>query len=338
MESPRAQFSEEEVEREARRLYEKMFRVQWNMDTCRIYAPLTLEINQLKREKDAVILAHSYQTPDIIYGVADFVGDSYGLGLEASRTTASTIVFCGVRFMAETAKILNPGKRVLLPAPDAGCSLSESITAEDVRKLRKENPGASIVCYVNTGAAVKAECDAVCTSANALKVVEAMPSQNVVFLPDQFMAQNLAAQTKKEIVGWKGKCVVHEQFTAEKIKAVRLQYPKSKILVHTECAPDIVSLADLAGGTTDMVRYAKTSDAKQFVMVTECGLSDRMRVELPEKEFVSACNLCPYMKRVTLEKVRQALQQPTREHVIEIPEGVRVRAKRALERMLEIGS
>ncbi|MBU1197658.1 quinolinate synthase NadA [Candidatus Micrarchaeota archaeon] len=331
-------FTDAEIEEETNRLQRQLARLNWSPEACRIYAPMTLEIHQLKKKKNAVILAHSYQTPDIIYGVADFVGDSYGLSVQASKTSADTIVFCGVRFMAETAKILSPQKTVILPAPDAGCSLAESITGADVRKLKQEHPNAGVVCYVNTNADVKAECDVICTSANALKIVEAMPQNEILFLPDEYMAKNIARETEKKIISWKGRCIVHEEFNERKIKAVKKQYPGVKILVHTECAPSVIREADLAGGTSDMVRYAKTSDARQFMLVTECGLSDRMRVEMPEKEFVGTCNLCPYMKRVSLSRIQQALENPQPDQFVYVNEPIRGQAFRSLKKMLEIGS
>ncbi len=324
------------VHAEAERLFGKLSKLGWTMDECLLYAPLTLEINALKAEKNAVILAHSYQTPDIVYGIADFVGDSYQLSAEAAQTPADTIVFCGVRFMAETAKILSPQKTVLLPAPDAGCSLSESITAQDVRDLKARHPGVPVVTYVNTSADVKAESDVCCTSANALKIVNALPDRRIIFLPDEFMAKNLAKQTDKTLIGWHGRCIVHEEFDAQKLRAVRAANPGVKILVHTECKPDVVDEADLAGGTSDMVKYVKSSDSTKFMLVTECGLSDRMRAEIPQKQIVGTCNLCPYMKRNNLINVLEALRNPAPEQVVQIEEGVRLGAKKALDRMFEL--
>lgn len=306
------------------------------MDECLLYAPLTLQINQLKAQKDAMVLAHSYQTPDIVYGIADFVGDSYELSKKAVESKAQTIVFCGVRFMAETAKIMNPHKTVLLPAPDAGCSLSESITAEDVRQLKKENPGCPVVVYVNTSADVKAESDVCCTSANALKIINALPQPKIIFIPDEFMSKNLQMLTEKQLVGWAGRCIVHERFGKEQVQAVREQFPGVKILAHTECPPDVIREVDLAGGTGDMIRYMKSSDASTFMLVTECGLGDRMRAELPEKRVVGTCNLCPYMKKNKLLNVLTALQEPTVEQIVDIPEAVRIKADAALQRMFEL--
>lgn len=329
-------FSPDQVQAEAGRLFEKLQNLGWSMNECLLYAPLTLQINQLKAQKDAIVLAHSYQTPDIVYGIADFVGDSYELSKKARESPAKTIVFCGVRFMAETAKIMNPEKSVLLPAPDAGCSLSESITAEDVRLLKKENPGCPVVVYVNTSAEVKAESDVCCTSANALKILNALPDQKIIFIPDEFMTKNLQKLTDKQLVGWAGRCIVHERFGKDQVRAVREQFPGVKILAHTECPPDVIADVDLAGGTGDMIRYMKVSDASTFMLVTECGLGDRMRAEMPQKRVVGTCNLCPYMKKNNLLNVLQSLQSPQPAQIVDIPEHVRVRAQASLERMFEL--
>jgi quinolinate synthase len=284
----------------------------------------------------AVILAHSYVTPDVQFGIADCRGDSLGLSEKARDTDADVIVFCGVRFMAETAKILSPAKTVLLPAPDAGCSLSEGVTADDVRRLRRAHPAAAFVCYVNTSAAVKAECDVVCTSANALAIVEGVPEREIVFLPDRFMAANLARLTKKTVIGFDARCIVHETFTEATALAWRRAWPEAQLLVHTESRPEVVALADLAGGTGDMIEYIRKSDARQFMLVTECGLSDRMRVEFPDREFLGTCSLCPHMKRSDLRNVLQVLTAPRPEQVIEVAEDLRVRALRSIERMFAL--
>ncbi|MFH1391078.1 MAG: quinolinate synthase NadA [Candidatus Diapherotrites archaeon] len=329
-------YSEKEVENEAEKLYEKLQKVKFSKEKCIALAPLTLEINKIKKEKNAVILAHSYQTPDIIYGVADFTGDSLELSKQAASTEAEIIVFAGVKFMAETAKILSPKKTVLLPSIEAGCSLSESITAEDVRKLKQKYPNVPIVCYVNTTAEVKAECNACCTSANALKVVESFKEEKVIFLPDELMAQNIQNQTNKKIIFWDGLCVVHKDFNVKDIEEVKEKYPGVKILVHTECSPSVVDLADYAGGTTGMVEYAKTHSDENFMMVTECGLTERMKVELTGKKFVGLCELCPYMKKNTLELILQVLKKPEKEQVIELDKKVILKAKKAIDYMMEI--
>ncbi|MEK7865661.1 MAG: quinolinate synthase NadA [Planctomycetota bacterium] len=327
-----------EYAQETDRLLSAMSKVGWSRELCELHAPLTLEIERLKREQDAVVLAHSYQVPEICYGVADFRGDSLALAQFGRTAKASKIVLAGVRFMAETAKILSPEKTVLHPASDAGCSLSESITAEDVRRLRAQHPGRPVVCYVNTSAAVKAEVDVCCTSANAMQIINALPDQEIVFIPDALMAQNLQKLTTKRLIPWNGKCIVHESFSGEKLAAHRASFPDARIMVHTECAPEVVGMADLAGGTSDMMRYVRESGAKRFMVITECGLADRMRIEFPDREFVGACSLCPYMKRVDLANIRQVLTAPRPDQVVEIEESVRVRAERSLTRMLEIGA
>lgn len=330
--------SPSQVSEESDRLLAAMSKVGWSRELCDLHAPLTLEIARVKRAQDAVLLAHSYQVPEICYGVADFRGDSLALAEFGRKSRASTIVLAGVRFMAETAKILSPEKTVLHPAPDAGCSLSESITAEDVRRMREEHPGCPVVCYVNTSAAVKAEVDVCCTSANALQVIEALPQDRILFVPDALMAQNLQKLTRKTLIPWKGSCIVHESFSGEKLLAHRAAYPDAKILVHTECAPEVVGMADLAGGTNDMMSYVRASAARRFMVITECGLADRMRIEFPDREFVGACSLCPYMKRVDLGNILQVLTSPRPDQVVEIEESVRARAERSLTRMLETGA
>ncbi|VVB99523.1 Quinolinate synthase A [uncultured archaeon] len=289
----------------------------------------------MKKQKNAVILCHNYQRPEILLGIADFAGDSYGLSVEARKTDADVIAFCGVHFMAETAKILNPQKKVLIPSLEAGCSLAESITAKDVRQLKSEHPGVPAVCYVNTSAEVKAECDVCCTSANALKVIEAMPGNEVIFVPDKFMAANLQARAKKKIIAWSGKCIVHDSFSAEQVLEYRHSYPGLKVLAHTECLPEVVSLADMAGGTTDMINYIAASKEKRFLIATECGMSDLLRERFPDKEFITPCSICPYMKKITLENVLEALEKEMFE--VKVPENVREKAKKALDRMIEIG-
>lgn len=328
--------SRAELEREAERLHGALEHLGWARQECAPFAPLTLEIRKRAAAAGATIIAHSYQTPDILYGIADFRGDSLALSLEASKTAADAIVFCGVRFMAETAKILSPGKTVLLPAADAGCSLDESITAGDVRELRRRYPDAGVVCYVNTKAEVKAESDVCCTSANAMQVVEGIPQKRILFVPDNLMGRNVQQQTEKEIIPWHGTCIVHETFTRESLQAHRRHYPDAEILVHTECNPEVIDGADLAGGTNDMIRHIRNSPSRRFMLVTECGMADRMRVDFPDREFVGTCVLCPHMKRTELRKVLQVLTDPQPDQIIEVEESVRVRAKRSLDRMFEI--
>jgi quinolinate synthase len=310
----------------------------YSEERCDAIADLVTEIQQLKRDRNAVVLAHNYQRPEI-FQVADFVGDSLELAREATKVDAEVIVFCGVHFMAETAKILNPSRRVILPDLRAGCSLADSVTAEDLAErkaeLRAVYPDLAVVGYVNTTADVKAECDACCTSSNAVRVVDALPSEHILFVPDRNLAAHVQSQTRKTIIAWDGNCYVHQQITPEQIAAVRAGLPQVKILAHPECRKDVLALADAVLSTSGMVRYAKESPAQEFLVVTECGLSDRLLLEVPEKRFYKSCKLCAYMKMITLEGTRDALRDLAPE--ITLPEDVRVRAARALERMLELG-
>ena len=326
---------DKEILEEANRLLSKLGALDYTLNECLLLASTTLKINRLKKEKNAVILAHNYQRPEILFGVADFVADSFALSVEAKKTTADIIVFCGVQFMAETAKILNHSKKVLIPSLEAGCSLSESITGADVRMLKAQHPKVPVVCYVNTSAEVKAECDVCCTSANALKVIESLRGNEGIFLPDEYMAKNLQAQTKKKLHSWEGRCVVHEIFTPEQIDAYKKQYPDAKVLSHLECDSSVIALSDLAGGTSDMYNYIKNSDAKQFMLVTECGMSDLLRSHFPAKQFITPCSICPYMKKIHLDNVLESLEKE--KFGVKIPEDIRVRAQKSLERMLQIG-
>jgi len=335
---PSSAVNEQAIQREAWRLYTQLGTVGWHQAECELIAPLTLEINRLKHQLNAVVLAHSYQTPDIIYGIADHVGDSLGLSQEAAATNADVIVFCGVRFMAETAKILSPHKRILLPAPEAGCSLADSITAEDVRALKRQHPGIPVVCYVNTSAEVKAESDACCTSANTLAVIEAMPGDRVIFIPDKLMAANVQEHTAKEIITWDGTCIVHEDFGEAEFAAFKAQYPDAALLAHTECMPTVVALADMAGSTSGMERYIASHDQiKQFMLVTECGMSDKLKVQFPDRQFIGSCVLCPYMKKIELRNVLAAMTEPTPEQLVALDPDIIKRARHALNKMLVIG-
>ena len=324
-----------DLQKETNRLFGKLHHLGWSRDDCELIAPVTQEINELKQEQNAVILAHSYQTPDIMYGVGDYIGDSYGLSVRATEHPAQKIIFCSVYFMGETAKLLNPDKEVLVPRV-AGCSLADSITGEQVRTLRNEHPDAGIVCYVNTYAEVKAESDACCTSANAVEVVEAMPQDEILFIPDRLMGLNLAKITSKTILTWDGTCVVHEGFDVDSVRDIRKRFPGVKILAHPECTPGLVSEVDYAGGTSGMLNYVKTSNAKTFMLVTECGLTDRFKSEFKDKEIVGTCILCPYMKEIRLDDVLKALKEPAPEQTIEIPVDIAARAKRSLDRMFEL--
>lgn len=290
----------------------------------------------LKRERNAVILAHNYQTPEIFHTVADIVGDSLALAREAAKTNADVIVLAGVHFMAETAKLLNPEKTVLIPDMEAGCSLAESITAEDVRELRKRHPGVPVVTYVNTSAAVKAESDICCTSGNAKKVIASLGVDRVIMLPDEFLAQNTAAQMPDiEIITWKGHCEVHERFTPQDIRDVRESYPDVVVLAHPEAPPEVVAEADFAGSTARMAEFVGEKRPSRVALITECSMSDNVAVLYPEIEFVRPCNLCPHMKRITLPKIRQALEQ--RRHEVTIDPAVAEKARLAVERMLAVG-
>ena len=291
-------------------------------------------ILQLKRERDAVILAHNYQTPEIFHGVADIVGDSLALAREAARTDASVIVLCGVHFMAETAKLLNPGKTVLIPDLEAGCSLAESITGADVRLLRQRYPGVPVVSYVNTSAEVKAETDVCCTSGNALAVIESLGVPRVIMLPDEYLARNIAAQTSVEVIAWHGRCEVHERFSADDIRQLRAGHPGVVVLAHPECSPEVVAVADFVGSTQGMNDYVVQKRPPRVVLITECSMSDNVAAQHPELEFVRPCNLCPHMKRITLPGIRHALETMT--HAIEVPAEIAAPARRAVERMLAV--
>jgi quinolinate synthase len=298
------------------------------------FAPDIDAILRLKRERDAVILAHNYQTPEIFHCVADIVGDSLALAREAMKADAAVIVLAGVHFMAETAKLLNPAKRVLIPDLRAGCSLAESISAADVRLLRQRYRGVPIVTYVNTSAAVKAESDICCTSGNAKKVVESLGVPRVIMLPDEYLAQNVARETGVEIITWAGHCEVHERFTAQDIERLRRQHPGVVVLAHPECPPEVVAEADFAGSTAAMIDYVGKEHPPKVVLMTECSMSDNVAVQHPEVEFIRPCNLCPHMKRITLSRIRRALETMT--HEVTIDPAVAAPARRAVERMLAI--
>ncbi|MDX8493077.1 quinolinate synthase NadA [Mesorhizobium sp. VK22B] len=288
----------------------------------------------LKRERNAVILAHNYQTPEIFHCVADIVGDSLALARKAMTVDAQVIVLAGVHFMAETAKLLNPGKTVLIPDLGAGCSLADSITAADVRLMRQRYPGVPVVTYVNTSAAVKAESDICCTSGNALAIVESLGTPRVIMLPDEYLARNIATQTKVEIIAWKGHCEVHERFTPADIRELREAHPGVTVLAHPECPPEVVAEADFAGSTAAMSDYVGRHKPARVVLMTECSMSDNVAIEHPEVDFVRPCNLCPHMKRITLANIRAALEE--NRHVVTIDPDVADRARRAVERMLAV--
>lgn len=297
-------------------------------------APLIHAINQLKKERNAVILAHNYMTPDIFHGVADIVGDSLQLAKEAAKAEADVIVQCGVHFMAETSKILSPEKTVLIPDMDAGCSLAESITGEDVRKLRQMHPGVPIITYVNTSAEVKAECDICCTSSNAVQVVEAMGTNKVLLVPDQYLAANVAKQTDVEVLTYAGSCEVHERFTAEELREYREIDPDVKIIAHPECPPEVVAEADFAGSTSHMIDWVQDNLPEKVMLITECSMADNVASSTPGVNYVRPCNLCPHMKRITLQKILDCLLNMSGE--VFVDEAVAARARTAVERMINL--
>jgi quinolinate synthase len=324
----------EEVAAATDHIYEKVKgsipRFEWEM-----HAPLIAEINRIKKEKNAVILGHNYMVPEIFHGVSDFVGDSLGLSIIARDSEADVIVFCGVHFMAETAKILNPSRTVLIPDPEAGCSLSESITPADVRLLKERYPGVPVVTYVNTPAAIKAESDICCTSANAVSVVESLGVDRVIFLPDEYLGRNVANQTDVNVITWAGRCIVHEQFTVDEIRAYRAQYPGIEVIAHPECSPEVCAECDFVGSTTAMIDYLDEAKSSRVIMVTECSMSDNVAEAHPEIEFVRPCTICPHMKKITLGNTLASLQEM--KHEVFVEEQMRLKALRAVERMLEIG-
>ena len=286
----------QEVKKATNHIYQKISKVLPEIEWAS-HAPYIHEINKLKKEKNAVILAHNYQTPEIYHGVSDFAADSLALAVEASKTSADIIVMAGVHFMAETAKLMSPNKKVLLPDMGAGCSLSSSITGEDVRNLKKQHPGVPVVSYVNTSAEVKAETDVCCTSANAVKIVKSLGVKKVIFLPDNYLAQYVASQTDVEIISWKGICMVHDQFNDQEIHEIRKNNPEIKIIAHPECPPDVIKASDFAGSTSGMIKYVKDNQPKKVMMVTECSMSDNIQVENPNVEFIRPCNLCPHIEK-----------------------------------------
>jgi quinolinate synthase len=324
-----------EVERETAHLYARIQNVVPSVEWP-FFAPYVKAINELKQKRNAVILAHNYQTPEIYNCVADFVGDSLQLAREATKVNADIIVQCGVHFMAETAKILNPDKTVLIPDRRAGCSLAEAITGEDVRLLRQRFPGVPVITYVNTSAEVKAESDICCTSSNALQVVESLGADRVIFLPDEYLAKYVASQTKVKIIAWKGHCEVHERFTADELKLYREGDPSIQIIAHPECPPDVIAEADFTGSTAHMIDWVRQRKPKRVVMVTECSMADNVQAELPEVEFVRPCNLCPHMKRITLPKILDSLVEMKEEVVVD--PAIAAKAKRAVERMIYLKS
>tara|TARA_B100000941_G_scaffold256482_1_gene205797 strand:+ start:75 stop:1064 length:990 start_codon:yes stop_codon:yes gene_type:complete len=327
-------FYNTDVKKATDKIYKKISKfipdVEWS-----IHAPYIYEINKLKKEKNAVILAHNYQTPEIYHGVSDFSADSLALAIEAAKTKADIIVMCGVHFMAETAKLMSPNKKVLLPDMRAGCSLSSSITGEDVRNLKKKYPNVPVVSYVNTSADVKAETDVCCTSANAVKIVNSLGVKRVIFLPDDYLAKYVASQTAVEIISWKGTCEVHEKFTDIEINEIRKNNPDIKVIAHPECPPDVIKASDFAGSTSGMIKYVRDNQPKKVMMVTECSMSDNIQIDNPNVEFIRPCNLCPHMKRITLPKILDCLKKETNEIVMS--KDIIKKARKSVERMTEVG-
>ncbi|MBS3131702.1 quinolinate synthase NadA [Candidatus Woesearchaeota archaeon] len=287
---------------------------------------------ELKKQKNAVILVHNYQKPEM-YDIADFIGDSLGLSKEAAKTDADIIVFCGVKFMAETAKILSPGKKVLLPSLDAGCSLADMAIPEQLAKIKKEHPNAAVVSYVNTSAEIKAMSDVCCTSMNAVKIVESIPNEEVIFLPDRNLGRYVASKTKKKVILWDGYCFVHDKLNAKMLSEIKMKNPEAKIMAHPEAREEILQMADHICGTGGMAKFANSSGAQDFIVVTECGMTEQLRQEVPNKNFYSFCNICPYMKSTTLPLVVNALIHE--KHEITVPEGIIADARKALDKMLE---
>jgi quinolinate synthase len=335
------------------KLKEKLGKVVPDVE-LRLKAELAVQILEWKAKRNAVILAHNYMEPALYYSVPDFTGDSLELSRKAAATDADVIVFCGVRFMAETAKILSPDKTVLLPAQKAGCSLAASITAEDVRELKRQFPGVPVVTYVNCYADVKAETDICCTSSNAVRVVESLDSDRVIFLPDEYLARNVAAETGKKIVfptktprarydeldyhlvGWHGKCEVHEQFTVEDIKNARAQFPDVLVLAHPECSPEVVQASDFSGSTTAIIDYVRAHPSRQYLLLTECSMGDNIAAENPDNEMLRICSIrCPHMNQITMEETLDSLR--LMQYEITVPEDIRVRAYQAVKRMIDIG-
>ena len=349
------------MDQEANQIYEKLKnklgKIVPDVELV-IKSQIAVEINELKKQRNAVILGHNYMEPVLFYSVPDFTGDSLDLSRKAAQTDRDVIVFCGVRFMAETAKILNPSRTVLLPSNKAGCSLAASITAEDVRMLRNKFPGVPVVTYVNTYADVKAESDICCTSSNAIAVVESLHADTVIFLPDEYLAKNVANETGKHIIfptvsgtvasagtdnlldvqmiGWHGRCEVHEKFTVQDIETVRAQFPDVAILAHPECSPEVVAASNFSGSTNALIRYVQQSNAPQYLLLTECSMGDNIAAANPEKDMLRLCMVrCPHMNMITMEETRDALK--LNRYVIDIPEEIRVRAFQAVDRMIKIG-
>lgn len=336
-----------EIEREADRLFRRLATVdcsvekKWTYERCLAVAPLTLEILRLKEETDTVILAHSYVEPEIIYGVADFTGDSYKLSRDAQQARAGRILFSGVVFMAETAKILNPEAEVIVPDRGSGCSLADSLSGDQLRLLKAQYPDAAVVCYINCNADVKAESDVCVTSSNVYDIVARLPQARILFVPDRLMGENIRVELRrrgiaKEVLTSDGTCIVHDRFTGDIIDEARRRFPGLRVVSHPECELEVTARSDFVGSTGAMIRYVKQTEAPYFMMLTECGLVSRLEVENPEKRFIASCKLCPYMKLNTLEKIRDALRAPRADQVITLPDDIRRRARASIDRMFAL--
>ncbi|WP_425044554.1 quinolinate synthase NadA [Primorskyibacter sp. S87] len=323
-----------ELAEEMSDIYQKMSRVVTPADWA-IYAPYVKAINQLKTERNAVVLGHNYMTPEIYHGISDFVGDSLQLAMKATEVEADIIVQCGVHFMAETSKVLSPEKIVLMPDMEAGCSLAESITAEGIEEMRRRYPGAPVVSYVNTTAEVKAASDICCTSSNAEQIISALDAETIIMTPDQYLAQNVARNVpEKNIVWWEGSCIVHEQYTAQDLRDFREWNPGTRLIAHPECPPDVVAEADFSGSTSGILNYVTKEKPEKALLITECSMASNIADELPEVEFVGPCNMCPYMKKITLEKVLYSLDTMTGQ--VEVDPAVAEKARLAVQRMLDL--
>ena len=335
------------VEEEAERLFKHLISVDCSsekkltLDACLLIAPQTLAINRLKEEKNAIILAHSYVEPEIIYGVSDFVGDSYKLSVDASRAEAEIIIFSGVVFMAESAKILSPQSKVFVPDRGSGCSLADSLNGDQLRSLKAQHPDAATVCYVNCNADVKAESDGCVTSTNVYDIISLLKEEEVLFVPDRLMAENIRTELRrreieKRILTSDGTCIVHDRFSVDLIDKARAQYPGLAVVSHPECTTEITAKSDFVGSTGAMIEYVKTTEAPYYMMLTECGLVSRLEIENPEKRFIASCKLCPYMKLNSLEKIHEVLTNPQPEQEIRLEESLRRRAEHSLRRMIEM--
>ena len=331
----------------AEQLHEKLKHVtiggtscRYPIEKCEELTPLINRINKIKKEKNAVILVHSYVSPEVVYGIADFTGDSYALSKNARESDADTIVFVAVKFMGDTAKILSPDKDVLIPAALNGCSLADSITGEDVKKLKEDHPDYTFVCYINTTAEVKAECDVCVTSGNVYDIVEKLPTDKIFFLPDKLMGLNIIDEmkrrdVKKDIKLWHGTCYVHEEYDPEMIEYLRSQNDNMEVLAHPECSPGVLNHSDFVGSTSQLLDHMQTSTADSYLMLTECGLSSRLQVEMPDVKFVGSCSMCKYMKANTLEDVLRVLENPEERDYVQIDETVRQKAQDCIDKMFE---